>query len=101
MTGERYSIYVIELDRAAWSHAQFRGRKPCVYVGSTGKSVSERAAEHISGGDKAARIFKNFPGGRLIAELSRKYALSREKAELMERELASELRRKGYGVVQG
>lgn len=98
---ERFHLYVLELPDGAKVHCEGGcGTKEVLYVGSTGKTVAERFAEHRAGG--ASHITTRFPPVRLREDLSRgKHAHSREKIEELEVKLARSLRAKGYSVCQG
>ncbi len=94
-----YYVYVIELGDAAASRVD--PRKPCVYVGQTGKSPGDRFAEHLRG-YRASRWVRNF-GVRLSPDLYDRYnpLASREQAVRMERRLAKRLRNRGFTVFGG
>ena len=102
----RHSVYVIELDDKALNHRRFREAnpaydptKPCLYVGCTGLKVEQRFANHKRG-YKGNRFVQQY-GIRLRPDL---YAffnpMPYQAALTMERELAEELRLKGYAVWQ-
>lgn len=78
---ERCNVYVMQFPSGQ------------LYVGSTCKTVKQRAAEHR----------KRRPGARLRRELFRngQHAMSREAAEKIEKRLARKLRQRGYKVRQG
>lgn len=107
-----YTVYVIELARKVYTedrrfreaNPQFNGVLECLYVGMTSKTPQERLMQHRTG----ARSTK---GHKLSSDIVRKYGrylrpslyqhigpLSREEALAVEKELALELRRKGYAV---
>lgn len=74
--------------------------KPCVYVGMTGLTPDERFQNHKNG-IKAANAVKRF-GIRLLPELYSCFnPMPFDAAVEMERELAEELRNKGYTVAGG
>ena len=110
-----HTVYVIELARKVFTedrrfreaNPQYNGVLECLYVGQTSKTPQERFAQHKSG----ARS-KN--GHKLSSAIVRKYGrylrpslyqdigpLSRAEALEVEKGLALELRRKGYGVWWG
>jgi predicted GIY-YIG superfamily endonuclease len=110
-----HTVYVIELARKVFTedrrfreaNPQYNGALECLYVGQTSKTPQERFAQHKSG----ARS-KN--GHNLSSAIVRKYGrylrpslyqaigpLSRAEALEVEKGLALELRRKGYGVWWG
>lgn len=97
-------VYVVELDREVLTERRFvrenPGRdqsKPCVYVGSTCLTPEERFRHHMRG--HKANLFVYRYGVRLRPDLYAHYPdLTRNEAELSERELALALRRQGYGV---
>jgi hypothetical protein len=98
---------VISLDDKVRGRRRFAERNPsqlpskgCFYVGSTCLKPEERFAQHRTG-KKACRYVRQY--GRWLAK--KKYEKlptysSRQEAELAERALAEQLRRKGYGVWQ-
>jgi predicted GIY-YIG superfamily endonuclease len=75
---QRFSIYVLKLGPRHY------------YVGCTAKTLAERISEHRASGRK-------FKHARSLGQ----WCLTREKAEVLERRVAAELRRKGYEVEQG
>ena len=100
-------MYVILLAPAAGRSAAVRAAnpnrrrgKPCVYVGMTGLTPEERFTNHKQG-IKAAAVVQRY-GIRLMPEL---YAhlnpMPYEAAAQMERDLAEDLRQKGYTVTGG
>ena len=107
MTTPIYKIYVIELGPSALSDPLFDHElrdetKPCLYVGSTAKDVHVRHEEHCCKDQMSTGHTVRRHGSRgLRLDLARgKYAMTREKAEEIERRVAETLRRKGYGVAQ-
>lgn len=107
-----YRVYVIELSRKVFSentkfreaNPQFNGVLQCLYVGMTSKTPQERFKQHKTG-------YRNAKGHNLAAAIVQKYGLYlrpslyqfidpmvRAEALRVERELALELRRKGYAV---
>ncbi|HEU4698918.1 MAG TPA: hypothetical protein VFS40_07055 [Gemmatimonadales bacterium] len=98
------TVYVVELDREVLKERKFlrenprrRAELPCLYVGSTCLAPAERFRNHLRG--RKANGFVYRYGVRLRPEFTAHYPpLTREEAELTERELALELRAKGYGV---
>ena len=97
-------VYVVELDREVLTQRKFTrenpGRdpaKPCLYVGSTCLTPEERFDAHMRGHKANPFVYRY--GIRLRPDFTARYPeLSRDEAELTERELALELRRQGYGV---
>ncbi len=102
-----HHVYVVLLDAKAakdrkilrWNPKRDKS-KPCVYVGMTGLTPEERFQNHKSG-IKAASAVKRF-GLRLLPELFECFnPMPFEAAVEMERDLADELREKGYTVAGG
>ena len=100
-----YSVYVIELDRTVSRHGRFRranpdyrGAKPCVYVGSSTHLPDVRFDQHKEG-YKSNRFVQKY-GTRLLPELYEKYNTipTRDDAVEIEAYLARRLRQAGYGV---
>lgn len=97
-------VYVIELDREVVTERRFVREnprrdpaKPCVYVGSTCLTPEERFQAHMRGHKANPFVYRY--GIRLRPDLYGQYPdLTRDEAELSERELALALRRQGYGV---
>lgn len=75
--------------------------KPVVYVGMTSRSREERFREHKAGGFLSSRTVRRF-GKRLFPWAWRNCRTfpSKEAAEVAERALAEELRRRGWTVWQ-
>ena len=102
-----YHVYVILLDDEVKHVAKVRGlnpdqdlKKPCVYVGMTGLSPSERLAHHLTG-RKASKYAKRY-GIRLMPELYEGLnPLTYDEAIVAEAGLARRLRAEGYTVVGG
>ena len=102
----RYSVYVIELDRAVLKSKKFREAKPehdpakaCLYVGMTAKSPDERFAQHKAG-YKACRFVKTH--GRWLRRrmYERFNPMTYRQACRKEPSLANDLRSKGHAVWQ-
>lgn len=97
-------VYVIELDREVLRERRFLREnprrdpaKPCLYVGSTCLRPEERFRRHMRGHKANPFVYRY--GIRLRPELFAHYPeLTRDEAELTERELALELRGRGYAV---
>ncbi|HXE57705.1 MAG TPA: hypothetical protein VNK43_06885 [Gemmatimonadales bacterium] len=97
-------VYVIELDAGVLGVRRFqrenphrRSGLPCLYVGSTCLTPEERFRHHMRGHKANPFVYRH--GVRLRPEFYAHYPeLTREEAELTERELALELRSRGYGV---
>jgi hypothetical protein len=100
----RCSVYVVELDREVLKERRFARANPgyvpgqlCLYVGSTALAPEERLRNHLRGHRGNRYVYRY--GRRLRPELTSHYPpLTRDEAELTERELALELRRRGYAV---
>ena len=109
-----YSVYVIELSKKVFTenyrfraaNPQFNGVLECLYVGMTSKTPLERFRQHKTG-------YVNQKGHDLSAWIVQKYGsylrpslyehlnakpMNRNEALQMEKQLALELRRKGYAV---
>jgi predicted GIY-YIG superfamily endonuclease len=110
----RYNVYVIELSKKVFTenrkfreaNPQFNGVLQCLYVGMTSKSPAERFKQHKEGyinkkGHKiSANIVENY-GSYLRPSLYEQFnakPMSRQEALIMEKEVAMDLRRKGYAV---
>lgn len=110
----RYFVYVIELSKKVFSeHAKFRAANPqfngvleCLYVGMTSKDPRERFEQHKTG-------YRNSKGYNLASAIVKKYGrylrpslynyinlepMTHAEALEMEKQLAMELRRRGYAV---
>lgn len=109
-----YSVYVVELSKRVFTeHARFRAANPqfngvleCLYVGMTSKVPAERFKQHKTGytGKKGYKIssalvekYGSFLRPSLYAHLNEK-PMTRLEAMAMEKELAMELRKKGFAV---
>lgn len=109
-----YQVYVIELSKKVYTengrfreaNPQFNGVVECLYVGMTSKTPVERFKQH-----KLGTLSKR--GNNLSSAIVKKYGnmlrpslynhlnlepMTRAKALKTEKELALELRRKGYAV---
>lgn len=107
-----YSVYVIELSKKVWTdsskfrHAnpQYNGALECLYVGMTSLTPHQRFKKHKTG----ARSKK---GHKISSSLVEKYGLylrpslykdlnpmSKKEAEKMEKELATQLKRRRYAI---
>jgi hypothetical protein len=97
--GQRYYVYVIQLDDAVG--ARDDPRYPPVYVGQSVRPPRERFEQHKRG-YRASRVVEKH-GRWLRSRLFEMYnpLPSRRAAERAERELASRLRKKGYTVYGG
>ncbi len=72
----------------------------CVYVGSTAKTPEERFKVHRAGGKQSSSIVRKY-GRRLVPAFYRDLPLmTRPDAERKEKQLAKQLRAKGYTVWQ-
>ncbi|MCW3108890.1 MAG: ribose-5-phosphate isomerase [Segetibacter sp.] len=110
----KYQVYVVELSRKVFTentkfrtaNPQFNGVLQCLYVGMTSKTPAERFDQHKAG-------YINRKGHKLSANIVQKYGtylrpslyehinvkpMNREEALVMEKKLALDLRRQGYGV---
>ncbi|RYY56043.1 MAG: ribose-5-phosphate isomerase [Chitinophagaceae bacterium] len=114
MPKANYKVYVVELSRKVFTedwkfraaNPQFNGVLECLYVGMTSKTPAERFKQHKTGAlsrkghDLSATIVKRY-GGYLRPSLYNhlnENPMSRSEAMVMEKELALDLRRKGYAV---
>ena len=103
-----YRVYAIQLKKSVLESGRFRNanpdyqaKKPCMYVGSTGKTIDERLADHLSGGENANRyVFKYFKKLRPDVYQGIRSRRSRRSAEKREARLAEYLRGKGWAVWQ-
>ena len=109
-----YKVYVVELSKKVFTentgfrlaNPQFNGVLECLYVGMTSKTPAERFEQHKSG-------YINKKGHNLSAYLVHKYGrylrpglyneinlipMTKSEALMMEKKLAMDLRRQGYGV---
>jgi GIY-YIG catalytic domain len=100
-----YNLYVIELDKEVWKNKRFRernpdykGEKPCVYIGQTARTPELRFEQHKAG-KRANRFAKRF-GLKLRPKNYRKHQgyEKRNRAKLEEKRLAERLQKKGYAV---
>ena len=102
-----HHVYVVLLDPAVGKLRRVRAanpdrdrKQPCVYVGMTGLTPSERFANHKAG-IKAASVVKRY-GLRLLPELYQHLnPMPYAAAGQMEMDLAEDLRRAGYTVTGG
>lgn len=104
-----YYVYVLELHKRLWNESKkFRDKnphytagKPLVYVGSTGKTVEQRLADHLAGGPKSnVFVKKHFKRTRPDQYEGIRPRPSRQAAEKREARLAEGLRNRGWGVWQ-
>jgi hypothetical protein len=109
-----YRVYVVELSKRVFTenwkfrdaNPQFNGVLECLYVGMTSKTPAERFKQHKTG-------YINKKGHKLSANIVQKYGaylrpslydhinlkpMSKERALIMEKKLALDLRRQGYAV---
>lgn len=102
-----HHVYVVLLDQKAGQDRKIIAAnpkrdqsKPCVYVGMTGLTPEERFHNHKTG-IKASRAVRRF-GVRLLPELYEWFnPMPFEAAATLERELAEDLRDKGFTVAGG
>lgn len=100
------NVYVIRLDSAVLNVARFRRAnpnhdplKPCVYVGSTGRTPEQRFEQHLAG-YRDASFVRRF-GVALMPRLYSRYdPMENAEAREFEVELARRLRKRGYAVWQ-
>lgn len=100
-------VYVIELADEARTVRRVKEANPnanpkmkCVYVGSTAKTPEERFKIHKAGGKQSASVVCKY-GRRLVPAFYRDLPLmTRPAAERKEKQLAKQLRVKGYTVWQ-
>ena len=112
MAKGNYTIYVIELSKKVFTeHKKFREANPqfngvtqCLYIGMTSKTPKQRFDQHLTGA-------RSKRGIKLSARIVEKYGMylrpslynhlekfNKTQALEMEKELALDLRRKGYAV---
>jgi hypothetical protein len=97
-------VYVVELDREVLKERAFVKENPrhargklCLYVGSTCLTPEERFENHMRGYKGNRYVYRY--GVRLRPDFYRHYPpMTRDEAELTEREVALELRSEGYAV---
>ncbi len=105
-----FRVYVLRLQDRVWDESKrfrdanpnFRKGKPVAYVGSTGKSIEARIADHLSGG----RTSNSFVFRYYKRKMTREYSGIRPRAtrraiERREAAKAEELRSRGWGVWVG
>ena len=101
----KYYVYVIELDPKVSKVKKFRKKNPkyipgntCVYVGQSIRKPKLRFEQHKEG-YKANKYAKSY-GLRLRKDLYEKYnpIPTRSDAEIIEKMLGENLRKKGVGV---
>ena len=88
---------VMQVGRFARANPQYVVGKPCVYVGMTGFTPTQRLRNHLDGHRSSSLIRRH--GKRLREDLI-EGPMTRERAELRERDLAAELRARGWAVWQ-
>ena len=101
-----HNVYVVLLDKEVLSHKRFRDAnpdhdplKPCLYVGMTGKTPTERFRDHQRGHKSNAYVYRY--GVRLLPKhFEHLNPMSYEEAVKVEEQLARRLRREGYAVWQ-
>ena len=94
------SPQVLDEPRFRRANPDYRGGRPCVYVGMTGLDPDARFDKHKAG-IKANRFVQRY-GLRLLPELYEVYnPMPYRGAAEMEVELGIALREQGYGVWQG
>ena len=106
-SSDHHNVYVVLLSKRAHkdrtllsTNPQRNPNLPAIYVGMTGLTPEERFANHKSG-LKASPIVKKH-GLRLLPEFYSVFnPMPFDAAVVMEKELAEELRTKGYTVAGG
>lgn len=106
-SADHHCVYVVllkadvfKIRKVLASNPKLDASKPCVYVGLTGLTPTERFANHKDG-TKAASLVNRF-GVRLLPELYEHLnPMPYEAAAQMEKDLAEDLRRAGYTVLGG
>ena len=106
-SAHHHCVYVVLLKAEVCKIRKLRAKnlkrdpaKPCVYVGLTGLTPTERFANHKDG-VKEAVVVKRF-GVRLLPELYEHLnPMPYEAAAQMEKDLVEDLRRAGYVVLGG
>jgi hypothetical protein len=96
-------VYVINLKRTVLQSRKFMNEnpdyvssKPCVYVGSTSRTSQQRFEQHLRG-IRSSWCPRRY--GRSLRESEcRPELLTRARAQKRERNLAKELRKRGWGV---
>ena len=105
-----YRVYVLRLQNQVWekstkfqdANPDYKPRKPLVYVGSTGKTIDQRVADHLAGG-RTSNIFVEEYFRRKMAYLYKNLPAfsDRPSAEALEAKTAKDLRARGWGVWGG
>ncbi len=90
---------VAKLPRFVKANSSHRPGKPCLYVGVTSHDPAVRFKQHQDG-YKASRIVKKYGRYLMWKKFKHLNPVPAKEAERRERELASELREKGYAVWQ-
>jgi len=106
-TRQPHHVYVVELDRNVLESVKVQrqnperdSEKPCVYVGMTSLTPEQRFENHKAG-KKASRFVQKY-GLHLLPQLyTHLNPMTRDEAEVTERELAEQLRLAGYTVTGG
>lgn len=100
-----FHLYVVKLKRTVLQSRKFLhqnptypGEKDCLYVGKTSLAPDARLKQHLEGVHSSAVVKKY--GKRLLPSKCKEIHVTENDALRMERELASELREKGYAVWQ-
>lgn len=107
-----YSVYVVELSRKVWSESKkfrdanptYKGIECCLYVGMTSHTPKVRFQKHISGyrtkkGIKISSYFVEKYGLYLRPSLYAHHnPLTKGDATHMEKDLAEDLRKRGFAV---
>ena len=90
---------VLKLDQFQEQNRNYQSGKPCMYVGVTSHDPKKRFKQHKDG-YKSSRIAKKYGKYLMWKKFRHLNPVPSNEAEKRERELATELRRKGYGVWQ-
>ncbi len=103
-------VYVLRLQNRVWEKSKdfrdanpdYEPGKPVVYVGSTGKSIDERIADHLAGGMTSNRFVKRYFKRKMTTEYADLPVCSdRQTVEVLEAATAKELRARRWGVWVG
>ncbi len=100
-----FNLYVVKLKRTVLQSRRFLqqnptypGEKDCLYVGKTWLAPDARLKQHLEAARSSALVKKY--GKRLLPSKCKKIRATENVALRLERELAAELREKGYAVWQ-
>ena len=90
---------VLKVDKFLKRNPKYRLGKPCMYVGVTSHDPKKRFKQQKDG-YKSSRIAKKYGKYLMWKKFRHLNPVPSNEAEDRERALATELRRKGYGVWQ-